>query len=491
MNFAFINPPRKIAGNNIWSIINSQNPPLGIALLSAIWDKQGHSSQIIDAAALRLSIPEILSQIAPDTRYAGITATTPEISSAIAIARAMRKKMPHIKIVMGGVHPTIFHDELVKNDICDMVVRNEGELPIKELSKETSCHLIPNLTWKSSSGDVIINSACETYVDLNDLPFPAYDKLPMQLYHSALGAARKEPSIGMTTSRGCPGTCTFCSNKMFGSQTRFMSPVRMMQHIELLQNRYGIREISFYDDTFTTNQDRVIEFCRLIIAKNNRLSWSCFARVDTVNPELLILMNKAGCHQIMYGFETTDETILKNIKKRTKINQFQDVIQWSRKAKINVRGAFMLGNPGETITSMKKTIAFAKKSNMPFAIFNITTPYPGTDLYEEYSRKGLLLHRKWDLYNLAEPVLKLDTVSEQAVKQYYYKSYRTFYLRPIFIFQHFCSLGGVHQLLTFYRRLLRNVFRVSEIILDKVKKRFNLLINMCFITIKIYTDYIS
>ncbi|MCX5849046.1 MAG: radical SAM protein [Deltaproteobacteria bacterium] len=455
MNFIFINPPREIAKNNIWSIINSKIPPLGIALLSAIWDEQGHTSQIIDGAALRLTIPEIIDRINPPADFVGITATTPEISTALVIAQKIREAFPNTKIIMGGVHPTLFHKELVRDKFCDLVVRNEGEIPIMELAKGTPFNLIPNLTWRNSEGEIIINSDCETFADLNNFPFPAYDKLPMHLYHSALGAARQEPSIGMVTSRGCPGKCTFCFSGMFGSQIRFMSPVRIIQHIEHLRKNYGIREISFYDDTFTADKQRIAELCQLILAEKIKFTWSCFARVDTVNPELLLLMKKAGCHQIMYGFETTDENILKNINKRTNLNQFQNALAWTKAAKINIRGAFMLGNPGETSASMEKTIDYAKDSAIQFAIFNITTPYPGTAMHEEFLQKNLLLHQNWELYNLAQPVLKLETVSAQTVRQYYFKAYRSFYLRPGFILRHIFSIHTLAELRMYSKAVLR------------------------------------
>jgi anaerobic magnesium-protoporphyrin IX monomethyl ester cyclase len=180
--------------------------------------------------------------------------------------------------------------------------------------------------------------------------------------------------------------------------------------------------------------------CHLILAKKIKLSWSCFARVDTITPDLLLLMKKAGCHQIMYGFETTDEKILENINKRTNSEQSQKAITWTKAAKINVRGAFMLGNPGETESSMDKTINYSKNAGLKFAVFNITTPYPGTILYKEFLRKNSLLHQNWDLYDRAHPVLKLDTVSGDLVEQYYYKSYRDFYLRPVFILRHILSI---------------------------------------------------
>jgi anaerobic magnesium-protoporphyrin IX monomethyl ester cyclase len=463
MNFVFINPPYKIKNNNIWSVINSEIPPLGIALLAAIWDQQGHSSQIIDAAVLKLSIAEIISKINPNTDFVGITATTSVISDAIDIAQAVRTNFPNARIVMGGTHPTIFHRELVRDGICDMVIRNEGEIPVTELAKKTIYDLIPNLTWKNSKNEIVVNSDSSSYVDLDSLPFPAYDKIPMKLYHSALGAAKYAPSIGMVTSRGCPGKCTFCFSKMFGSQIRFISPARTIEHIEQLREKYGIREISFYDDTFTANKKNAAELCQLIINRKIKISWSCFTRVDSVTPELLKLMRKAGCHQIMYGFETTDERTLKHLNKTVNLNQFQKTIMWTKEANINIRGAFMLGNPGETETSMKNTIKFAKKSGLQFAVFNITTPYPGTEIYKEFLKNNSLIHQNWVLYDRAHPILKLDTVSNDVIMKYYYKSYRDFYLRPLYILQHLFNMSTFSEFLIYAKatpKIIRLLFKI-------------------------------
>lgn len=468
MNFIFINPPLNIAENNIWSIINSKTPPFGLALLSAILDQQGHTSQIIDADALELTIQEIIAQVSPAADFVGITATTVEISIASAIAEKIRENFPNIKIIMGGVHPTVFHKELVRDNFCDFVVRNEGEIPIIELARATPYELIPNLTWRNSANEVIVNPDSEKYVDLDMLPFPAYGKLPMHLYHSALGAATHQPSIGMITSRGCPGKCTFCFSGMFGTKIRTMSPARIIQHIDYLQKNYGIKEISFYDDTFTVDKQRITELCRLIIELKIKFTWSCFARVDTVTSDLLILMKKAGCHQIMYGFETPDEKILNNINKRTDLEQFNNVLSWMKAAKIDVRGAFMLGNPGETAASMSKTINYAKKSAIQFALFNITTPYPGTAMYNEFMQKNLLRHQNWDLYNAAQPVLMLNTVSDEEITKYYYKSYRDFYLRPAFILRHILTIRSFSQFSTYTKAALKiSALLLKNILRDK------------------------
>jgi radical SAM superfamily enzyme YgiQ (UPF0313 family) len=257
MKFVFINHARSISKENIWGAVSSVTPPLGLATLSAVLEQDGHEAEILDAAALGNSTDEIVSMVDPKADFVGLSATTPEISSIISIAAALRKRLPEIKIIFGGVHPTVFHEELVAQGDCDMVVRGEGENAVRVLAGGTPLGEIPNLTWRNSDGKVIVNQQSSDYVDMDKLPFPSYEKLPMDKYRSAFGAARKSPSIGMITSRGCPGKCTFCYSGMFGSKIRMMSPERVLEHILFLKNNYGIREVSFYDDTFTMNKKRI------------------------------------------------------------------------------------------------------------------------------------------------------------------------------------------------------------------------------------------
>jgi radical SAM superfamily enzyme YgiQ (UPF0313 family) len=451
MKFLFINPKREIEKKNIWSVINSRTPPLGLAVLSAVLEQEGHQTDIVDAAALDLDIPDILSRIPPDVDFAGLTATTPEITSATRIARAIRERFPRLKIIFGGVHPTVFHREMVRDGVCDIVVRGEGERPVLALARQQPPGSIANLTWRTEGGEVKINPQSDQYVDLDGLPLPAYHKLSMEKYHSALGAAIRSPSLGMITSRGCPGACTFCFSGMFGSKVRFMSSGKILEHILAVQSRYGIREISFYDDTFTANRKRVEELCRLLISRKIDITWSCFARVDTVEPGLLALMKKAGCHQICYGFESADESILKAVNKKINAAKVAHAVEWTRKAGIDIRGAFMLGNPGETAESLRRTVAYAKQLGIQFAMFNITTPFPGTALFDWAVENGFLRHRDWDLYDLAHVVLELPTVPSETVRQFYYRSYREFYLRPFYMLKRLLSLRTVEEMLTYVK----------------------------------------
>jgi radical SAM superfamily enzyme YgiQ (UPF0313 family) len=436
MRFLLINPTRKIERNNIWRIIKSSTPPLGLAILAAQLEQHGFQVDIIDAQALQYSPEEIIANacIADDFYdIIGFTATTPEIESATKTSLLFRSAFPNARILFGGVHPTIFHRELVETGIADLVIRGEGEEPIVVLARSSDLSEVPGLTWKNKAGKVVVNALPEKLTDLDSLPLPAYHKLPMKLYRSALGAARKSPSIGMITSRGCPGTCTFCYSGMFGKIIRYASANRVLEHVTFLKKTYGIEEVSFYDDTFTTDRKRIIELCNLFIKEQLNLSWSCFARIDTVDKQLLDIMRNAGCHQIMYGFESSDDSVLKTINKRVTSKSYLDVVQMTRASGIDIRGAFMIGSPGETEQSVIQTIQFASNLGIQFAIFNITTPYPGTTLYNWAENKNCLIHHNWEDYDYAHPVMKLETLSPESVQKLYRHAYRAFYLRPSYL----------------------------------------------------------
>jgi len=436
MRFLFVNPARIVKRDNIWSAIKSTTPPIGLAILSALLEQRGIKADIIDAQALQLTPQETVAYAVVNGTYdiIGLTATTPEIVSATNTAHLFRKAFPNARIVFGGVHPTIFHRELVEAGIADLVVRGEGEEPIVALALSENLRQIPSLTWKNDAGDVIVNPLTEKLVNLDSLPLPAYHKLPMERYSSALGAARRSPSIGIMTSRGCPGTCTFCYSGMFGKSIRYVSADLIYEHVMFLMKSYGIQEISFYDDTFTSDRNRVIALCKRFIKEHLDLSWSCFARVDTVDQELLTLMRQAGCHQIMYGFESSDDAVLKTVNKRVTTSNYHEIARMTRAAGIDIRGAFMLGSPGETEQSLINTIRLSISLNIQFAIFNITTPYPGTALYAWAEKNACIIHRNWEDYDLAHPVMELPTLSAGTVHKYYRSAYRSFYLRPTYIF---------------------------------------------------------
>ncbi len=445
-----INPPRSLYDGNVWKEISSCTPPFGLALLASILDEVGIRNEVLDCDAEKLTLNEIIGFIGKHKfDCVGITSTTVTIQVATELAAEVKNVFPDIKIIFGGVHPTIFHEALIKEPYVDFVIRNEGEASLLLLMQSQSLDAIPNLSYKQG-GQVYHNPANPVFYDLSRQPFLAYHKLPMDRYYSALGSYKRKPSIGMITSRGCPGKCTFCysgSNKeMFGKRIRYLPARRIVDEIRYLIKHYNIREISFYDDTFTAQRKNVIAFCNLLLDEQVDIKWSCFARVDTVNAELLTLMYQAGCHQVMYGLESGCPETLQSLDKRTDVNKNRRAVEMTRKVGIDVRGAFMLGSPNETAEAIMATIRYAISLKVDIAIFNITTPFPGTKLYAWAKKNETLLTEDWSKYDLSTPILKLETVTPEKLSDYYQMAYRKFFFRIGYFLQRLSRIKTVEDL---------------------------------------------
>lgn len=446
MNVLLINPPWVVRnGKNLWRSVASVMPPLGLAWLAAVLERDGHRVQILDAHADRLFVDQVPGWVREHGPFelAGITATTPLIDNALEIARLLKAGWPQARIVLGGVHPTVLPEEVLSDPAVDLVVRGEGENTLREIAAEKRPEEIAGISYRRD-GVVVHNAQRELIRDLDSLPFPAYHLLPMEKYRPAAGAAKRTPATSVLATRGCPGRCTFCY-RLFGPRLRCRSGRHVAEEVKLLQDRYGIKEICFYDDTFTAVRREVKAFCRAAEELKLDLTWSCFSRIDTFDEEVFRRMKHSGCHQVMFGVETCNRRILENINKRTDPEKVEGVIRAAQKIGIEVRAAFMLGNPGETEATMEENIRFAIRLNPDLAIFNVTTPFPGTEMFRWAEENDCLLTRNWRDYDLSTPVLNLPTVPAETVARFYRQAHRRFYLRPRMIWKRLKRMRSPQQ----------------------------------------------
>jgi radical SAM superfamily enzyme YgiQ (UPF0313 family) len=449
-----INPPWVIHNRkNVWKSVASIMPPLGLAWLAAVLEQDGHDVSILDAHAEFLSLDDVLCRVRDRGRLdlVGLTATTPLIGNALAIARRLRQQSPAARIVLGGVHPTVLPEEVLGEPAVDVVVRGEGERTLSDLAAAKPLEAIAGISYRVE-GKVIHNPDRELIGDLDALPFPAYHLLPMKQYRPAAGAAKRTPATSVLATRGCPGRCTFCY-RIFDNRLRCRSGGKVAEEVKLLQERYGIREVCFYDDTFSAVKREVQAFCRAIGEMKLDLTWSCFSRIDTYHEETFRMMKEAGCHQVMVGVESANPAILRNINKRIDVEKVAGTVRSMQKLGLQVRAAFMLGNPGETEETMKENIRFAIDLDPDLAQFNITTPFPGTEMFRWAEENQCLLTRRWDDYDLSKPVLRLPTVSPEAVQRYYDKAHRSFFLRPKFLFRRLSRMRNFTELTSALRGL--------------------------------------
>lgn len=453
-----INPPRYFSVGNIWNKIHGCLPPLGLALLAAILEEKNIRCDLLDCEAEGLTIEEIKTHVAKG-KYTlmGITTMTITINNVLLIAKEIKKEFPKMKIILGGVHASVFYKELILANEIDYIIRNEGEISLLRLMQGHKEDSINNLSYKKDNEIFHTPDNPQAY-DISKQPFLAYCKLPMNKYYSALGSYKRTPSMGMITTRGCPGICSFCFSGINRKKVQYLPAKRIVDEIQYLQKNYNIKEISFYDDTFTFFYNNVVELCTLLLENKINITWSCFSRIDCIDLPLLVLMKKAGCHQIMYGIETANNKLLKDMNKNIDKEKIEQVLRITKRSGISIRGAFIIGYPDESEQSVNETIAFAKKMDIDIALFNIITPFPGTKLYFWAKENHLLLSEDWNRYDLATPLLLPSELSIKRLKELYFYAYKAFYFRITYIIKRLFLLRSFAQVISNAQALFSLLF---------------------------------
>ena len=459
LKITLVNPPQST---------RYPQPPIGLALIGAILEKEGYPVKILDANATGL-MPEEVSKAIPDADIVGITAMTPTIGTALRIAHHLKKDRPGLKIIIGGPHVTLLPEETLasSNDI-DVIVRGEGDETVIELLRAIeiggSLNNIGGISYKAD-GKIIHTSDRTSYTDMDSLPYPAYHLLPWKKYQPHPPHGRQMPFGAMVTSRGCPYRCAYCSKPVFGSKFRAQSPERVVEEMTYLHQKFGVKEIAFYDDSFTLDKKRVHAIADKIMEKGLKIAWTCETRVNLVDKELLHHMKQAGCYSVAYGIESASPEIIKTLQKDITLEQVETAVRDSRGVGLLVIGYFMLGSPGDTPETIRQTIEFAKKLKVDFAQFSVTTPFPGTELYDIYmrDRKENIAWEKF-VYagtdNPATPVFESDKLSRQDLQSWTSRAYREFYLRPAYVWQRLrrcTSWGEIKMNFKGFGMLLRSV----------------------------------
>jgi radical SAM superfamily enzyme YgiQ (UPF0313 family) len=439
MNILLINPASKT------SLVC---PPLGLAYLAASLQKSNYQVTILDYSLEKFSKENLLKIIKEkNISIIGLTAVTPNIKETLFLANLIKKKFPKKIIILGGPHATLQAEKILKTTgSIDYILRGEGEIRLPKLIeyilKKECPENLAGLTFRKNNQ--IINTPEADFIsNLDNLPFPARELLDIQKYSKHLFSVRK-PATTILTSRGCPYHCIYCSKPITGSKFRARSPENVVSEIELLKNKYNIKEIIFYDDTFTLDKERVLKICQSMIEKKLGIQWKCETRVNLVDEELLKLMKKAGCYLIAYGIESGSQKILDILKKNITLSQIERSIKITKEAGIDVLGYFMLGIPGENEKDIQKTINFAKKLNIDYAQFSIATAYPETELYQiAKSQNKLPKDFSESFYALGSQknIISLCDLAPKTLERYSKKAYHSFYLRPTYIYQRLLKIN--------------------------------------------------
>jgi len=419
-------------------------PPLGILSIASYLEIHGFEVQVVDIHAEECTPREFRDIVlALKPRFVGITVLSTHFLPANLVAQIVKQNVIDAKVIVGGVHAEAEPEQMLRNPSIDAVCRGDGEEVMLEYVRNTPNSEILGLSYREND-EVVHNGPRLQVNDLDKYPFPAYHLINFDHYFPPVASYKDLPAMNVLMTRGCPGKCSFCNSAK--TTLRGRSVEKMIELISMLRYTYGIRQIYFYDDTFTANPKIVRKFCNLMIEKNIDVRWICYVRGDMFKEPIAELMSAAGCHQVLIGIESADESIMKGIGKSIKHSRYKAVVDTAHKFNIEVRGSFIIGHRYETKETMEETLKFAKNLDLDFYQVNILTPYPGTILYRELKEKNLILHEKFERYGQNEVVVQLEHVTPAEVSKFESRSIFRFFLRPRVMARQLMRLSNWHHL---------------------------------------------
>lgn len=440
-------------------------PPLGLAYIAAVLEKEGFHAEIFDMPALKADAGALSTYL--DSKgfdIFGLSCNIFNLRIAIDMAKLIKAKNKRSIVVIGGRCNALPAENIFRHgqDI-DIIVNGEGEKTMLDLCK----YLVKNRNLNGVSGICgisyrdngrIIKTQQAPFVDLDNLPLPARHLLPLKHYkmHPPFGVY--PPLTIMETSRGCIYNCNFCG---LSSPVRERSVANMISEINELKDKYGIREIHFVDPNFTYNQDRIEKFCVQLIQDKIKIHWTCKTRVDLISEGLLKLMTKSGCYMISYGVESGRQEVLNILNKGISIDNTCKAFEWTHKAGIRSLAYAIVGYPGESESDIQETKNLIKKIKPDFVLYNEFFLIPGSPLANQY-----FLENKLDYKNLIEFFFTEGSsdISRMRFSNHLKEANKSFYFSPSYILERVLKAKNLQDLINMAKGLI-------YLMLDKIRRK--------------------
>lgn len=333
----------------------------------------------------------------------------------------IKERFPSAMVAVFGFYPTAFPMETLQNSKVDLIIRGEPERPlslyVNALMDNLPVHDIAGIALRCEDGKMLINAPTRMR-ELDCLPVPDYSLVDIRHYEEHLLGG---PCGAILSARGCPFACSYCTTT-YGRQVTLRSASSVLSEIQALKDK-GAKIIRFLDDTFTYDKKRVIDICKQIIDADLEVNWTCLARIDTLDDEMLRWMKRAGCMRILVGIESYSKKILTYLKKGFEPHTINPQIALIHKTGIETVGWFLVGVPVETEDDINETIEGAVASDLDLIALNTMTPYASTEFFEQVRH-----HLDFNLlpYHCC---FKDDSIAKNALI-YQRRFFRRFYLRP-------------------------------------------------------------
>ncbi|MBI4243559.1 MAG: B12-binding domain-containing radical SAM protein, partial [Planctomycetes bacterium] len=398
-------------------------PPFAPMYLGSVLFEAGHEVKIVDVFPTdTLDYCQVVEDFSP--QVVGITVLTTNFLVIKNIIANLRSRMPKVKIVVGGIHPTVLPEESIFILDSDFAIVGEGENALaklcENLENNSRSFSIPGVFYRDGDRLVEPPSRYAEVVDVDKLPMLNYDLVNMERYLGYPGYIRgilQNRIMVMICGRGCPGRCSFCnSHEIYGRKIRKRSIGLLREEIAFLIKRYKIRGIYFSDETLTIPKRWFVEACEMLQEFN--LPWGCATRISLANSETLTMMRNAGCTQIDFGVESGSNKILRLMHKGHTAEMAKEVFANCEKLGIRTMGSFIIGNVGESFVDAMETVQILDEIKPNFSIFSFLTPFPGTGIYDFAIEKNLIhpkyyLNKTHDMFMEVKPVFNLSEMSNE------------------------------------------------------------------------------
>jgi radical SAM superfamily enzyme YgiQ (UPF0313 family) len=449
-------------------VLGTTKPPYTLALIAELLRRAGCDVRLVDATVEDLSVDEVQARLDADGFAPTLIlfpSTTPTLDADVVALAPLKARYGAPLFCFGPHASTVPHLAMARVPQVDGMFVGEPEeaaLQLATLDGRARLGEIESLTWRTEAGEVVAHRARGSYTGFLQMPYPAWDLVPIRKY--ALPLVDK-PYIIVETSRGCPYSCDFCVAPIHqGHKFRERSAKVLVDEIERTYREHGVEFFYLWGDTVTLNVKSFTAFCDELIARNLPIQWFGNARADNLtDPAFVHRLKRAGCWMLALGIETESDDVRKNMVKRLERQKIETAFRNMRDAGIKSFAFFIFGYPGETLESIDHTVQYAIALDPDFANFYPAVPYPGTALYEKVVNDGLLpegADADWSRMEYSYYLLSGNGLNERVVMDAINRAKRRFFLRPSYLTRH---MGDVARLAMskqaiFLRVLSRTLF---------------------------------
>ena len=441
-------------------------PNLGLGYLAAALRNNGYEVDIWDGVKKNMTKKGLEERLrVQDYDLAGFQVYTRSVKEVQEGLNLVKSINPKVITIIGGPHSSGDPEGSMKHLTVDYAFRGEAEIGLVQLMDKLSgkedipYEDINNLIWKND-GEVVCNPL-KPIEDLDVVGMPAWDMInPNDYPYAPIGAfSKKSPLTSISSTRGCPYRCTFCANNtIMGRKVRARKSETVLKEMELLYDKYGIREFQIIDDNFTSKKELTLGVCKGILERgwDISLSFPNGVRLSTLDEEILHLLEKAGCYSLGLGIESGSMRTLKNMRKAQSVDEIKEKVNLiHRVTKIRTTGFFIIGYPTEEKEDIMQTIALSKELPIDRAQFTICLPVPGSEMTEEMIKAGKLKDVEFSDISFQNIVHVPENMTMAELRKYRTKAYAEFYLRPRIIFGLLSEIQSFEHVKFIFRRITK------------------------------------